>query len=88
MVNPSSADLTRKVRQLDNDVQSIYELLAGIAATQQRHGNRFDEIATELAGHGDQLTSHGDQLATIRDQLASQGDQLGAILEILRRGQR
>lgn len=40
--------LERKVRQLDNDVQSIYEMLAGIEATQRRHGNRLDEIDGRL----------------------------------------
>jgi hypothetical protein len=41
----TTPDLTRKVRQLDNDVQSIYEMLAKIEATQNRHGNRLGEIA-------------------------------------------
>lgn len=38
------AELDRKVRRLDNDVQAIYELLAAISATQTRHGNRFGEL--------------------------------------------
>jgi prefoldin subunit 5 len=38
----SPEQLERKVRQLDNDVQSIYELLTTIQATQQRMGNRLD----------------------------------------------
>lgn len=42
------AGIERKVRQLDNDVQSIYEFLAGISATQNRHGNRLDEIDQKL----------------------------------------
>lgn len=44
-------ELERKVRQLDNDVQSIYEMLARITATQQRHGNRLEEIS---AGQSEQ----------------------------------
>lgn len=44
----------RKVRQFDNDVQSIYEMLAGLEATQCRHGNhRVGEIDRR---HGD---THG-----------------------------
>jgi hypothetical protein len=31
----SPAELDRKIRQLDNDVQSIYELLSSIQATQR-----------------------------------------------------
>jgi uncharacterized protein YoxC len=42
-------DVVRKVRQLDNDVQSIYEMLARIEATQNRHGNRLAEVATAVS---------------------------------------
>ena len=41
-MNP--AEIERKVRRLDNDVQAIYELLATISFTQTRHGRRFDEV--------------------------------------------
>ena len=37
-------ELERKVRRLDNDVQSIYELLSTISFTQTRHGGRLDEL--------------------------------------------
>jgi hypothetical protein len=48
-------EVERKVRQLDNDVQSIYELLATIEATQKRQANRLNEIATAQTEHGDKL---------------------------------
>ncbi|WP_256335191.1 hypothetical protein [Lentzea albidocapillata] len=51
----SPVEIERKVRQLDNDVQSIYELLATIDATQKRQGNRLNEIAATQAEHGDKL---------------------------------
>jgi hypothetical protein len=51
----SPAEIERKVRQLDNDVQSIYELLATIDATQKRQGNRLNEIAVTQAEHGEKL---------------------------------
>ncbi|MFJ6677457.1 hypothetical protein ACIQMJ_40705 [Actinosynnema sp. NPDC091369] len=51
----SPAELERKVRQLDNDVQSIYEMLATIEATQKRQGNRLAEIADTQAEHGSKL---------------------------------
>ena len=44
----SPVEIERKVRQLDNDVQSIYEMLAAIQGTQQRHSNRFQEITEKL----------------------------------------
>jgi outer membrane murein-binding lipoprotein Lpp len=43
------AEVERKVRQLDNDVQSIYELLATINGTLGRHSNRFDELGQDVA---------------------------------------
>lgn len=51
----SPAELERKVRQLDNDVQSIYEMLATIEATQKRQGNRLAEIVDAQAEHGAKL---------------------------------
>jgi hypothetical protein len=53
MTTPS--DLGRKVRQLDNDVQAIYEMLARIEATQARQGNRLAEAAATQAEHGAKL---------------------------------
>jgi hypothetical protein len=44
----TTPDVVRKVRQLDNDVQSTYEILARIEGTQNRHGNRLGEIATTI----------------------------------------
>ncbi len=51
----SPAELERKVRQLDNDFRSIYEMLATIEATQKRQGNRLAEIADAQAEHGAKL---------------------------------
>ncbi|ONI90657.1 hypothetical protein ALI144C_02935 [Actinosynnema sp. ALI-1.44] len=61
------------MRQLDNDVQSIYEMLATIEATQKRQGNRLNEIAA----------TQSEVVATLADH----GTKLDAILELLRRGQ-
>ena len=44
----TSADLEPKVRQLDNDVQAIYELISTIESTQRRHTNRFAEIGADV----------------------------------------
>lgn len=44
----TTSDLSRKVRQLDNDVQSVYEMLARIEATQNRQGNRLGELAIAM----------------------------------------
>ena len=48
MTTPSPAQMDRKIRQLDNDVQSIYQMLNGIVGTQTQHGNRLDELDSKL----------------------------------------
>ncbi len=41
-------EIERKVRQLDNDVQSIYTMLSAIQGTQERHTNRLGELAVKV----------------------------------------
>jgi chromosome segregation ATPase len=72
----SPAELDRKIRQLDNDVQSIYELLSSIQATQRRHGNRLEEIAAAQAGQDTKLDVHDAKLDT-------QNAKLDTILRLL-----
>lgn len=78
-------EITRKVRQLDHDVQAIYEMLARIEATQQRQGNRLDELTETQAEHGAKLDEHGAKLDEHGAKLDDHGKKLDAILEILRR---
>ncbi len=79
-------EIARKVRQLDNDVQAIYEMLAGISATQQRQGNRLEEIATTQAGLAATQAEHGAKLDAHGAKLDAHGVKLDAILELLRGG--
>ncbi|MDQ2790129.1 MAG: hypothetical protein DLM60_12620 [Pseudonocardiales bacterium] len=88
------AEIERKVRQLDNDVQSIYEMLAEIAATQRRQGNRLMEIASKLTEMDDTLTgtdgkvSEMDAKVTGTDDKVTEMDgKLDTILGLLRGGQ-
>ncbi len=79
-------EIARKVRQLDNDVQAIYEMLAGISATQLRQGNRLEEIAasqTDLAAAQADLAAGQADLAVAQ---ADHGTKLDVILELLRGG--
>lgn len=59
------AELERRVRRLDNDVQSIYEMLAGISATQQRQGNRLSELDGRLTDMDGRLTEMDGKLDII-----------------------
>ncbi|MGH3897543.1 MAG: hypothetical protein ACRDTA_04670 [Pseudonocardiaceae bacterium] len=72
--------IERKVRQLDNDVQSIYEMLAEIAATQRRQGNRLMEMDGKLAEVDGKLTEVDSKLTGVDGKLDS-------ILGLLRGGQ-
>ena len=64
-------NLERKVRQLDNDVQSIYELLASIQGVQLRHTNRLDEIDRSIDALTTRLGSVETRLESIETRLES-----------------
>ncbi|MDQ2729624.1 MAG: hypothetical protein M3Y91_17575 [Actinomycetota bacterium] len=92
-------DLARKVSQLDNDVGAIYTMLNGIQTTQERHGNRLEELGQGLAGlrgtqerQGNRLEELGQDLAGLRSDvgrdLAGLRSEVAAILELLRAGGR
>jgi chromosome segregation ATPase len=61
--------IERKVRQLDNDVQSIYEMLAEISGTQRRQGNRLDEIDGRLASMDGRLTAVDGRLTSLDEKV-------------------
>jgi archaellum component FlaC len=72
----TSPEIERKVRQLDNDVQSIYDLLTDLdvgvkklQAAQLRQGSRLDQIEDRLTGVDDRLTGVDDKLDIVLDLL-------------------
>ena len=81
-MNP--VELERKVRQVDNDVQSIYVMLAGIQGTQERHTNRLNELAARLDVVNDEL---GSRIDAVEDRLGGVESRLDEVLDLLR-GQR
>ncbi|MGQ0479781.1 MAG: hypothetical protein ACT4O0_01935 [Pseudonocardia sp.] len=80
-----SPHLVRKVRQLDNDVQAIYEMLVGIQSTQVRQGNRLDEIAAVVEAHTATLDGHTATLKAHGEKLDTVDTKLDEILSLLRR---
>jgi len=69
-------ELERKVRQLDNDVQAIYAMLAGISAQQSRMGNRLDLMDVRFDGIDAKLELLTGQFETLDgklDQLIARG---------------
>ena len=41
-------DMSRRVTRLENDSESIYELITEVRSTQQEHTRRFDRIENTL----------------------------------------
>lgn len=83
--------LQRKVRQLDNDVQSIYELLAGISSTQVRHGNRlgeldqrFDGLETRFDGLETRFDALDGKVDGVDGKVDGLGSKLDSVLDLLR----
>ncbi|HSV67215.1 MAG TPA: hypothetical protein VLJ59_15060 [Mycobacteriales bacterium] len=60
--------IERKVRQLDNDVRSIYEMLTSIKGTQRRHGNRLDELSGQVDGVSSQVTDLSGRVDGLTDR--------------------
>ena len=67
----SPGEIQRKVRQLDNDMEAIYGLIAELTATTKRHTNRLDSIDHRLDGIDGRLDTIDGQL---RQVLAVLGD--------------
>src|SRR6266540_496700 len=72
----TSPGIERKVRQLDHDVQAIYEMLAGISATQQRHGSRMNEIEDRLISVDERVDG---RLSGVEGWLGHVEDRLGQL---------
>lgn len=41
-------DMSRRVTRLENDTESMYELITEVRSTQQEHTRRFDRIENTL----------------------------------------
>ena len=73
-MNP--VELERKVRQVDNDVQSRYVMLAGIQGTQERHTNRLNELAARLDVVHEEL---GSRIDGVESRLGGVENRLGGV---------
>jgi hypothetical protein len=61
----------RKVAQLRNDVDDIYDMLGGINATLDQHTATLDQHTATLHQHSATLSDHGAKLDHIIDILTS-----------------
>jgi len=82
----SPAEIERKVRQLDNDVQSIYTMLSAIQGTQERHTNRLFELAEKVDNLEGKLTTVDGKVDTLAGKLTTVDGKVDTVLELLRAG--
>ena len=78
------AEVERKVRQLDNDVQSIYELLMAIQSTQTRHTNRLHELGEDVGSLSTRVDALDTKVDTLDAKVDTLGTQMSEVLELLR----
>lgn len=78
------AEIERKVRQHDNDLESIYEMLGTILGTQAQHGNRLDEVAAKLTEHDGRFDAMDRRFDGIDGRLDGMGQQLEVITRLLK----
>ncbi len=80
-------EIERKVRQHDNDITEIYQMLAHIQGVQGRHTMRLGELGAALGivdSKVDAVNQKVDRLETKVDELDTK---MGIVLELLQ-GQR
>jgi chromosome segregation ATPase len=65
----TSAELDRKVRQLDNDVHAIYRTLDKISETQGKHGEALADVKDSLSSVRGTQARHGNRLSEIDGHL-------------------
>lgn len=80
----TSAPLERKVHQLDNDVQAIYELLSQIQIVTNRHDSRLREVARHLEAHDARFDALDARFDAVDGRFEGIEGQLGTVLELLR----
>jgi hypothetical protein len=68
------ADSQQRVRRLENDVESIYDLLGGIKETQEQHGSQLGNIASSLTRVEAAQLLQGKLLEALTSKLAEHDD--------------
>lgn len=78
----SDPGLTRRVTRLENDTESIYELITEVRSTQDEHTLRLDRVEGTLTEH----TRRFDQVESTLTDHTSRFDRMKRTLdEVLRR---
>jgi len=80
----SPVDLQRKVRQLDNDMSSTYELIFAIQNTLRRHGNRMAELTEMVEAHDARFDAVDSKLDAVETKLDTVETKLDTVLDVVR----
>jgi len=75
----TSGSIEQKVRQLDNDVHAIYELIFKISTTQGRHTNRLAEITEDIAAIRAGVAGHDARFEALETTLDAHGARFEAL---------
>lgn len=81
----TSGSIEQKVRQLDNDVHAIYELIFKISTTQGRHTNRLAEITEDIAAIRASVAGHDARFDALDARFGPLETKVDRVLEILER---
>ena len=80
----SPAEMQRRVRQLDNDVASIYELVHAIHLTQGRHTSRLEELGADMDDLGARVDGLGSRVDGLGSRMGGLEGKMDEVLDILR----
>jgi archaellum component FlaC len=83
------SDLRRRVSRLENETESIYEMLDDVQATLRDHSERFDRMDARLDGIDgrlDRMDARLDRIDSRLDRMDARFDGLEtSLVEVLRR---
>ncbi len=65
----SDPGMSRRVARLENDTESIYELLTEVRSTQDEHTSRLDRVETTLTKVASTLDEHARRFDGIQTTL-------------------
>jgi len=71
--------VVRKIRQLDGDVMSLYELLTDISTTQAAHGERLDALDDRVSRLDDRVSRLDDRVSRLDDRVSQLDDRLSQL---------
>ncbi|HET6876089.1 MAG TPA: hypothetical protein VFH38_01015 [Jatrophihabitans sp.] len=79
----SDPQIELRVSRLENDRDSVYELISDIRSTQQEHSRRFDAVDQRLDRVDERFDAVDQRLDTVDERLGSLDQRLGSIATTL-----